>query len=96
MVRCSLLVIALLLVPSAARAQTPEGVASSTAGHLALVNDSRNGGAWMLRVVSPDGQVSAAEQVNATFDEPWVAIGARGDAIVAWQDPIGWQRVTVR
>ena len=86
MVRCSLLVIALLLVPSAARAQTPEGVASSTAGHLALVNDSRNGGAWMLRVVSPDGQVSAAEQVNATFDEPWVAVGARGDAIVAWID----------
>jgi len=80
------LCLALVLAPSAAHAQAISDVASSTAGHLAFVNDRGSDGAWMLRVVSPDGQVSAPEQVNPTFDEPSPAIGARGDAIVAWFD----------
>jgi hypothetical protein len=84
--RSLVLCLALLLAPQAAHAQAISGVAASTAGHLAFVNDRGSDGAWMLRVVSPDGQVSAPEQVNPTFDEPWVAIGARGDAIVAWFD----------
>ena len=37
-------------------------------------------------MVSPDGQVSAAEEIIDGFDEPEVAVGARGDVIVAWSD----------
>ena len=59
--------------------------AASSAGHLAFVTQG-NGSRSTLRVVSPDGLVGAPEEIGETFDTPEVAVGARGDAVVAWID----------
>jgi hypothetical protein len=59
--------------------------ASSSAGHLAFVTQGDDSGST-LRVLSPDGQVSPAEAIVDNVDEPDVAVGARGDVIVAWND----------
>jgi hypothetical protein len=45
-----------------------------------------NGLRSTVRVVSPDGLVGAPEEIGETFDTPEVAVGARGDAVVAWID----------
>ena len=52
--------------------------ASSTAGHFAFAKGN------VLRIVSPDGQVGAVEPLASGASYLIVAIGARGDAIVAW------------
>ncbi|MDA0164225.1 hypothetical protein OM076_28400 [Solirubrobacter ginsenosidimutans] len=59
--------------------------AASSAGHLAFVTQG-NGSRSTLRVVSPEGVVGAAEDIGETFDTPVVAVGAAGDAVVAWID----------
>jgi hypothetical protein len=78
----------LAVVAPCARAAQVVGAewAASSAGHLALVSQGNNGGTSTVRVVSPDGQVSAAETLAESLDTPGVAVGARGDAIVAWFD----------
>ncbi|HEY6888164.1 MAG TPA: hypothetical protein VI300_10305 [Solirubrobacter sp.] len=59
--------------------------AASPAGHLAFVTQG-NGSRSTLRIVSPEGVVGAPEEIGETFDTPEVAVGARGDAVVAWID----------
>jgi hypothetical protein len=91
MPRRSLLCVVVALVAPVGAAPAAEAQvvgaehAASSAGHLAFVTQG-NGSRSTLRVVSPDGVVGAPEEIGETFDTPEVAVGARGDAVVAWID----------
>lgn len=88
-------VLALLLLAPSAPASELVGSdwAGSPAGQLAFVakGDERRS---TLQIVSPDGQVTAAEPIAESEDPPVVAVGPRGDAIVAWTD--GGRRLWAR
>jgi hypothetical protein len=82
-----------LCAPSIARAEPQfEGAAfaASGTGALAFVNWAGDaGGASVLRVVGADGQVSAPQTIVDGHEDPQIAMGARGDVIVAWVDDAG-------
>src|SRR4051794_3480214 len=79
----ALIAVGLALIASPAAAQVAgANHAASSAGHLAFVTQG-NGFHSTLRVVSPDGQVAPVDTIGETFDTPDVAIGPRGDAVVA-------------
>ncbi len=81
-----------LALPSAARAdEQVEGAAyaASGSGAFAFANQSRTTGDSVLRVVGADGQISAPQPIVAGSEDPNVAMGPRGDVIVAWQDRDG-------
>ena len=88
------LILALVLVvPSTARADAQvagASYASSSTGAMAFVNQrSESRGESSLRVVSTEGVISAPQPVVEGWVDPNVAIGARGDVIVAWMDRAG-------
>src|SRR6478752_770349 len=88
------LILALVLVvPSSARADAQvagASYASSSTGAMAFVNQrSESRGESSLRVVSTEGVISAPQPVVEGWVDPNVAIGARGDVIVAWMDRAG-------
>ena len=90
-VACLAVVFACLVaVPAAAQDAPGHGWASSSTGHLAIVPPN---GPPTLRVVAPDGQVSAPEPIAASGDA-FVGVGARGDVIAAWidSDKVLWAR----
>ncbi|MDA0174053.1 hypothetical protein OJ998_33435 [Solirubrobacter taibaiensis] len=81
-----------LVVPATARADAQvEGAsyASSGTGALAFVNRSEKTAVSSLRVVSAEGVVSAPQTIIEGYEDPQVAIGPRGDVIVAWVDRTG-------
>ena len=89
---------AALVLPAPAVAQiVGEEHAASPAGHLAFVTKGETSEST-LRVVSPDGAVGAAEPITGDDETPTVAVGTRGDAIVAWADREHrlWARVSTR
>ena len=74
----------LIAVPSSALAQGEDSEwASGAGGDFAFLAQDGNDVSW-LRMVGPAGQVSAAEVVSEPDADPVVAVGPRGDAIVAW------------
>jgi hypothetical protein len=77
-----------LLAPARAGAQELVGHewGSSTSGVLAIATEGDDG-VSTLRVVSAQGQVAAAETVGAAdMEQMQIAVGARGDVLVAWVD----------
>jgi hypothetical protein len=77
---CGLLAVS----PSIALAQGEDSEwAAGAGGHFAfLAQDAKS--VSLLRMVGPDGSVSAPEVVAEPYADPIVAVGPRGDAIVVW------------
>ena len=74
----------LVLWPSTALAQGEDSEwATGSGGHFAfLAQDEAN--VSVLRVVAPGGVVSGPEIVSEPYAAPIVAVGPRGDVLVAW------------
>ena len=73
--------------PSGASAQGAESEwAASSTGHLAFVNRDRDDETSVLRVLDPEGRPFPPEPVTSGTAAPIVALGARGDALVVWDD----------
>jgi hypothetical protein len=94
MIRCALwFALALVLViPSVARADGDVQGASYSAsgsGALAFANQTPNRGGSVLRLVTAEGLVTAPQPIASGFEDPQVAMGPRGDVIVAWIDRAG-------
>jgi hypothetical protein len=94
MIRCALrFALALVLViSSVARADGDvQGAAYSASGSgaLAFANETHNTGGSVLRLVTAEGLVTAPQPIASGFEDPQVAMGPRGDVIVAWFDKAG-------
>jgi hypothetical protein len=70
--------------PSVALAQGEDSEwAAGSGGDFAFLAQDESNVPW-LRMVGPSGAVSAPEAVAEAYAAPVVAVGPRGDAIVAW------------
>jgi len=80
----------------AVEAQSLDGStwATSALGHMAFVAADEQSGVSTLRLVAPTGEVGRPEALGDVGGTPSVAVGARGDVIVAWADRAGrvWAR----
>ena len=83
---CVCLVFVLALAPVASAQEWAGRWASSPAGHLAFVPQDEAGQRTVLQVVEPDGRLAPAEEVARNASDPVVALGPRGDLVVAWTD----------
>ncbi|WP_270042286.1 hypothetical protein [Solirubrobacter ginsenosidimutans] len=77
----------LAIVPSSAAAQGEDSEwASSSGGHMAFTTSDQDTGVSTLQFVGADGVQAPPEVVTDGYDDPLIALGARGDAILVWYD----------
>jgi hypothetical protein len=83
---CLALAVGLTLPPLASADAQIVGAsyASSGTGAMAFANQQSTTGSSSLRVVGADGQITPAQTIVDGFNDPQVAMGPRGDVIVAW------------
>ena len=83
---CVCLVFVFAFAPVASAQEWAGRWASSPAGHLAFVPQDEAGQRTVLQVIDPDGRLAPAEEVARKASDPAVALGPRGDVVVAWTD----------
>ena len=80
---CVCLVFVFAFAPVASAQEWAGRWASSPAGHLAFVPQDEAGQRTVLQVIDPDGRLAPAEEVARKASDPAVALGPRGDVVVA-------------